>query len=105
MGYEPPAYDPPAAPAAPPERRAYTRRTEDHGDLTRTVVSLLFAVCGGLAAIFLFFAAMGAVDLGDAIVATCVAIVLGLVWFAGFYYRQSTDAGRVQWRDRERRGF
>ena len=106
MGFEPPVLDQHTAPAGPaPERREYTRREEDHGNLLPMVVSLLFAVCGGLAAIFLFFAAMGAVDLGDAIVATVVAIVLGLVWFAGFYYRQRTDAGRVQWRDRERRGF
>ena len=105
MGYEPPVLDQHAAPAGQPERRAYTRRLEDHGDLLRTVVSLLVAVCGGLAVLFLFFAAMGAVDLGDAIAATVIAIVLGLVWFAGFYYRQRTGAGRVQWRDRERRGF
>ena len=69
------------------------------------VVSLLFAVCGGLAAIFLFFAAMGAVDLGDAVAATVIAVVWALVWFAGFYYRHRTDAGAAQWRDRERRGF
>lgn len=106
MGFEPPILDQHTAPAgAPAERRAHTRREEDHGNLLRTAVSLLFAICGGLAAIFLFFAAMGAVDLGDAIVATVVAVVLGLVWFAGFYVRHRANAGRTQWRDRERRGF
>jgi hypothetical protein len=89
MGFEPP----------------YVRREEDNGNLVRAVVSLLLAICGGLAAIFLFFAAMGAIDVGDAVAATVIAIVLGVVWFAGFFYRHRTQAGRTQWRDRERRGF
>ena len=107
MGYEPPpVLDPHGAPAAPPpERRAYIRREEDHGNLMRGVVSALFAICGGLAAIFLFFGLMGAIDFGDAIAATIIAIVFALVWFAGFFYRHRTQAGRAQWRDRERRGF
>jgi hypothetical protein len=106
MGFEPPVLDQQGAPAgAQPERRAYTRREEDHGNLLRAVVSLLFAICGGLAVIFLFFAAMGAIDLGDAVAATAIAVVMGLVWFAGFFYRHRTGAGRTQWRDRERRGF
>jgi len=106
MGFEPPVLDQHGAPAGPqPERRAYVRREEDHGNLLRAVISLLVAVCGGLAAIFLFFAAMGAIDLGDAIAATVIAVVMGLVWFGGFYYRHRTGAGRTQWRDRERRGF
>jgi hypothetical protein len=106
MGFEPPVLDQQGAPAgAQPERRAYTRREEDHSNLLRAVVSLLFAICGGLAVIFLFFAAMGAIDLGDAVAATAIAVVMGLVWFAGFFYRHRTGAGRTQWRDRERRGF
>jgi VIT1/CCC1 family predicted Fe2+/Mn2+ transporter len=103
MGFEPPVLDPQSAPA--PERRAYIRREEDHGNLMRGVVSALFAICGGLAAIFLFFGIMGAIDFGDAIVATIIAVVFALVWFGGFYYRHRTAAGRAQWRDRERRGF
>jgi hypothetical protein len=106
MGFEPPVLDHQTAPAAPPEGRAYVRREQDRRDLVRTVVALLFAVCGGLAAIFLFFAAMGAIDLGDAIAATVVAIVFGLVWFAGFYYRHHTgETTLAERRDRERRGF
>ena len=70
MGFEPPVLDPHSAPAAaPPERSAYIRREDDHGQLLRNVVAL-FAVCGGLAAIFLFFGIMGAIDFGDAAVAT-----------------------------------
>ncbi len=106
MGFEPPVLDQHGTPTGQPgDRRAYVRREEDHGNLLRAVVSLLFAICGGLAAIFLFFAAMGAIDLGDAIAATVIAVVMGLVWFAGFFYRHRTQAGRTQWRDRERRGF
>ena len=106
MGFEPPVLNQPTAPPAQGERREYRRREQDHrSELMRTVVATLVAVCGGFAAIFLFFAAMGAVDIGDAVAATIVAVVMGLVWFGAFYYRQRTNAGRVQWRDRERRGF
>src|ERR671921_795031 len=106
MGFEPPVLDQQSAPAAPPpERRAYVRREEDHGNLMRAVISLLLAICGGFAAIFLFFAAMGAIDVGDAVAATVIAIVLGIVWFAGFFYRHRTQAGRTQWRGPGRRGF
>ena len=108
MGIEPPVLDQHGAPAGPhPERHAYVRsEEEEHGHLLRGVVALLFAICGGLAAIFLFFAAMGAVDLGDAIAATVIAIVMGLVWFGGFYYRHRTgEVALAERRDRERRGF
>ena len=108
MGFEPPILDQPTAPAdAPPgrERRSYKRRAEDHQELLRAVVSLALAICGGLAAVFLFFAAMGAVDIGDAVVATAIAFVMAAVWFAGFWYRHRHHADREQWRDRERRGF
>ena len=111
MGYEPPVLDrdtaPPPAPAQRRprrERRALTR-PEDHAQLLRATVSMLVAICGGLAVVFLFFAALGAVNLKDALAATVIAIVLGGVWFAGFFYRHRTQAGRAQWRDRERRGF
>jgi fatty acid desaturase len=107
MTVEPPVLDrdDTAAAGSTLERRAYTRRSEDHTQLVRGVVSMLFAICGGLAVVFLFFAAMGAVDLGDAIAATVIAVLMGVVWFTGFYYRHRTHAGRAQWRDRERRGF
>ena len=108
MGFEPPILEQPNAPAEPPrgrERRSYRRRAEDHQELLRAVVSLAIAICGGLAVVFLFFAAMGAVDIGDALVATAIALVMAAVWFAGFWYRHKTHADRQNWRDRERRGF
>jgi fatty acid desaturase len=84
---------------------AFQRREPDDHRVRRQAASAAFAVCGGFAAIFVFFAGMGAIDVSDAIVLTIVAIVFGLVWFSGFMYRQVTQATRTQWRDRERRGF
>ena len=109
MGFEPPVLD--QQHGAPPqggERRAFARRREDHEQrhLLRMAATVLVTVCGGLAILFLFFAAMGAIDVGDAVVATVIAVVMGIVWFAGFYFRHKSQAGRPQqWRDRERRGF
>ncbi len=108
MGFEPPVLDQQhGMPQQDRERRGYMRRAEDRdrSDLVRMVISALLAICGALAALFLFFALMGAIDIGDAVAATVVAVVFGIVWFAGFWYRHKTHAGRAQWRDRERRGF
>jgi hypothetical protein len=74
----------------------------------RDVLAAGVALCGAFAVTFLFFAAMGAVPLGDAIVATIIAIVMGLIWVGVFYWRQThrDPTGRTQqYRDRERRGF
>jgi hypothetical protein len=83
----------------------FERREPSDRHLGRTVASFTFAICGGLCAVFLFFALMGAIDVGDAVALTIVCVVLGLVWIAGFTYRLATHATRTQWRDRERRGF
>lgn len=107
MGFEPPVLDQHTARAPAPVESQFTRREEEHRrQLLRTVVALLCAMCGGLAAIFLFFAAMGAVDVGDAVAATVIAVVLGVIWFVGFYVRhRSGEASLAERRDRERRGF
>jgi len=90
----------------PKERRRELRRREDHFHFPlSTVAAMLLAICGGLALVYLFFAALGAVDFKDAAAASLGALVLAAVWFAGFFYRQRTSAARVQWKDRERRGF
>jgi hypothetical protein len=108
-GAQPPGLGPPGAERRADARRGYLRRTEDREILAqervRAAIAALMAVCGGLAVVFLFFAAMGAVDLGDAIAATIVSIVLALIWLSGFVYRQRTGAARLQRGDRERRGF
>jgi high-affinity Fe2+/Pb2+ permease len=89
-----------------PERRSYERRAEDRTLLVRTAASAALAICGGLTLVYLFFAALGAVDFGEAAVASTVAVVLALVWFAGYWWRHRAERASVPNReDRERRGF
>ena len=64
-----------------------------------------FAMCGGLAVLYLFFVVIGTIDVGDAAVATLTAIVLALIWLFSFWRRMRTDAVVRQRPDRERRGF
>ena len=84
---------------------AYERSEPRDNRVGRTALAFMFAVCGGLAVVFLFFALMGAIDVGQAVALTAVCAVFAAVWVAGFAYRQLTQATRMQWRDRERRGF
>ena len=104
---QPPTPGQPPPPAAPPpvERRRYERRAADRNQMLRTGAAAALSICGGLAFLYLFFALLGAVDVGDAIAATIAAIVLALVWFGGFLYRHLTQASLSQRSDRERRGF
>jgi hypothetical protein len=93
-----------------PERRRYERRVEDRTRFSRTAVAAALAVAGGLVILYMFFAALGAVDLGEAAVASVGALVLAAVWFAGYYVRHRAaerDVGlaEAERRDRERRGF
>ena len=69
------------------------------------MAALVFALCGGLAVVYLFFAAMGAIDIGEAATASAIALALGLVWMLGFGYRMRHQAFRSQRSDKERRGF
>jgi hypothetical protein len=71
----------------------------------RTATAVLMAICGGLAALYLFFALVGTVDLGRAAVASLVALVLAAIWLVGVLNRVLTGPTRVQRQDRERRGF
>jgi hypothetical protein len=63
------------------------------------------AICGGLAALYLFFAFVGTVDLGRAAAASVAALVLASIWLLGAIHRARIGATRVQRQDRERRGF
>lgn len=92
-----------------PDRRQSERRAEDRGRYLRTAAAAAVAICGGLSIVYLFFAAFGAVDLEQALAATAVALVMGLVWVAGYFVRHREATGlaaqltdRI---DRERRGF
>jgi hypothetical protein len=86
-------------------RRRAPRRSEDRARILRDMAALVFALCGGLAVVYLFFAAFGAIDVGEAVTASVIALGLGLVWMIGFGYRLRSQASRAQRGDRERRGF
>jgi fatty acid desaturase len=111
MVTEPPQYDPAALPPSPvadrraPERRTFERRAEDRARMVRTAAAAAMAICGGLVVLFLFFWALGAIDVKDAVAATVVAVVLASVWLSGFIYRRRHEAGELLRHDRERRGF
>lgn len=110
---EPPRYDRAAAPqplpAVPdrraPERRTYDRGEEDRARHLRTAAAAAMGICGGLFVLFVFFWALGAIDVKDAVAATVVAVVLALVWLTGFLYRRRQEEPLLLRRDRERRGF
>jgi len=110
-------YDDPSTPASKQsplqdrrsggDRRAAPlgRREEDRRVPMRTIVATLLAFCGALVVMYLFFAAIGAVNLEDAGIFTIVAVVLTLIWLAGVYQRARSGALFVTRTDRERRGF
>ena len=92
-----------------PDRRQAERRAADRSRFLRTAASAAVAICGGLAIVYLFFAAFGAIDIEEALAATVVAVVMGLVWLGGYFvrHRQAADqavapSDRL---NRERRGF
>ena len=84
---------------------ATRRRLEDRYQRFREIAATLVAFCGGLVVMFLFFAAIGAVNLGDAVGFTAAAIGLTLVWLLAAWQRARTGASFVTRPDRERRGF
>ena len=87
------------------ERRSVPRRAEDRERQWRALAATFLAFCGALAILYLAIGLVGAVDFGEAAVASGVAIVLGLIWLAGAYQRARSGAGLVTRPDRERRGF
>ena len=92
-----------------PDRRQAERRAEDRSRYLRTAAAAAVAICGGLSIVYLFFAAFGAIDVEEALAATVVAIVMGLVWLGGYFVRHrqaaGQDAGLADRVNRERRGF
>ena len=109
MVTEPPQFDPALPPHVAdrraPERRSFDRPVEERTEVGRTVAAAAMALCGGLFVLFVFFWALGAIDVKDAVAATIVAAVLALVWLGGFLYRRRQEESLVIRRDRERRGF
>ena len=70
-----------------------------------TIRSALWALCGALVVLFIFFAAIGGIDPGEAEVATLVIGVLALLWVAHSWGRLFGDREGASQTDRERRGF
>jgi hypothetical protein len=102
----PQATPPPVADRRAPDRRTgELRRTEDRVQMVRTGIVAASSICGGLAVLFVFFWALGAVNIKDAVVSTIVAVVLAAVWLAGFLYRHQVESRTGRLRERERRGF
>ena len=97
---------PPVADRRAPERRKrpYSRRRELEFD-PRTVLAAAVAFCGGLVVVFVFFWALGAIDVGQAVATTSVIVLLALVWLAFYLYRSRQEETHEIRRDRERRGF
>ena len=104
QGFQPPAVE---DRRAPDRREPGGRRASDRTQFIRTAMNAALAICGGLAVVFLFFWALGAIDAGDAVAATVIAIVFALAWLGGFIYRQrhEQEARPVNRAQRERRGY
>jgi protein-S-isoprenylcysteine O-methyltransferase Ste14 len=109
MVMEPPQSDPSGLPAVAdrraPERRSHPEQRPERAFDARTAVAVGAALCGGLVLVFVFFWALGAVDVTDAVATTSVVMLLALVWLAVYLYRSRQEETDVIRRDRERRGF
>ena len=104
MATDPSPLIPPIEPA-PRERPRYPSRTRTRAEVIRTAVLIAAAICGGLVVVFIFFVAIGSVNVGDAAVATGIACALAIIWAAGYVYKhRHADVGAIR-HDRERRGF
>jgi hypothetical protein len=100
-----PAYSQPDADRRGPDRRGGLRRESDRQERMREIAAFVFAFCGGLAVLYVFFVVLGTIAVGDAAIATGLAVALALVWLYGYWRRLRSGAATVQRPDRERRGF
>ena len=94
------------------DRRAPERRSRPYGPPRqefefepRTALAAAVAFCGGLVIVFIFFWALGAIDVGEAVATTSIVVLLALVWLAFYLYRSRQEESHVIRRERERRGF
>jgi membrane protein implicated in regulation of membrane protease activity len=102
----PPPPPPPVVDRRRPERRSgEPRRAEDRAQVARTAIVAASSICGGLAILFVFFWALGAVNIKYAAISTLIAVVLAVVWIAGFVYRNRIESSTSLHHERERRGF
>ena len=84
-------------------RRSAGRRASDYVG-GATPVTFLFAMCGALVVLYLFFAAVGGVDPSEKPGWTIAALVLAVLWLAHSWKRLLAGGGSPPG-DRERRGF
>jgi fatty acid desaturase len=71
-----------------------------------TFRAALWALVGATVVLFVFFAAVGGIDLAEATVMTVIVCVLAALWLVHFLRRRAiADDPRVNRADRERRGF
>src|SRR5436305_14896486 len=89
-----------------PDRRQGERRAEDQSRYVRTAVAAAIAICGGLVVVYIFFGIVGSMNFRSAAIASVTAVVLTLVWVAGYWFRHRTAGPRgPDPSARERRGF
>ncbi len=83
------------------------RRYEDRNNRFREIAAAVLALSGGLALLFLFFAAIGAIDIGNSTGLVIAALVFALIWSIGAWvrWRSGESTTRITRADRERRGF
>ena len=88
----------------PDRRTAPEGRREDDYSGGFTPLTFLFALCGALVVVYLFFVALGGVDPSEDPGWAIAALILGLIWLTHSWRR--LWAGNTSPRaDRERRGF
>ena len=71
---------------------------------SQTLSAALWALCGGLVILFIFFAALGAFDPTEAVELTVAALVLSVLWLAHSWRRLWLEEASPR-ADRERRGY
>ena len=88
----------------PDRRQAPEGRRESDYTGGFTAETFVFALCGALVVVYLFFVALGGVDPSDEPVWAVAALILGLIWLAHSWKRlwSGNTSPRA---DRERRGF
>jgi hypothetical protein len=89
-----------------PDRRQDDRPIEPQGRYLRLGAAAAVATSGGLVVVYVFFVAIGEIDLGAASAATITVLGLLFVWSAGYWWRHRSSGPRgPQPHERERRGF
>ena len=84
-------------------RQSRGRRASDYVGRA-SPITFLWALCGALVVLYLFFVAIGGVDPSDEPVWGVIALVLAVLWLV-HSWRRLWAGGASPVADRERRGF